>query len=375
MRFLFLFFLIGQTLFAQQSYTVSGRCNDTVDKVYLYYPTESEYYVDSCNIVDNMFLFKGSVDYPKRAILEFKNKKDAHLDRDLSSINFYIENSPITIYANSDTIKISNSKTQELSDEFTKGLIPIQLKMDSIHEIYYNRSQEHNISEQFQDSIDLEIKKINELNAEAITKFVVNHPNDFFSLYLLQSLIDNLPDSSELFILYNNLSENIKESLLGLKVKSKLDDIKRTSIGAKAPDFELQDLNNKNFKLSDFYGKYVLLLFWSSDCSHCLDELPNIKKIYNLLDKESLVIIAIAQDNIERQKEWKSFVNDNNLEWLNAFDERVNAKKKLASLYNINKTPYDIILNPKGEIIAKNVYGDNLFNQLSFLLSKKLESY
>lgn len=66
--------------------------------------------------------------------------------------------------------------------------------------------------------------------------------------------------------LYNQLSEKIKKSPIGMNVKENLQNYSESNIGAQAPDFTLKDYQNKIIKLSDFKGKYVLLDFWASWC-------------------------------------------------------------------------------------------------------------
>ena len=47
------------------------------------------------------------------------------------------------------------------------------------------------------------------------------------------------------------------------RAKVELFEIRHLSVGKKAPDIEGEDQDGKRFKLSDYRGKVVLLVFWS----------------------------------------------------------------------------------------------------------------
>ena len=81
---------------------------------------------------------------------------------------------------------------------------------------------------------------------------------------------------------------------------------KNISIGNKAPDFsfELEEENNKmTKKLSklDIAQNYILV-FWSSTCSHCLDEIPQLQSYIQSQEKEKFQVVAIALE--EEPAEW-----------------------------------------------------------------------
>ena len=49
------------------------------------------------------------------------------------------------------------------------------------------------------------------------------------------------------------------------------------AVGKPAPDFSLTDLNDKQYRLSDFRGKVVSLNFWATWCKPCREEMPSME--------------------------------------------------------------------------------------------------
>jgi len=65
--------------------------------------------------------------------------------------------------------------------------------------------------------------------------------------------------------------------------------------GKAAPDFSLKDvLQGKEFSLSQFKGKVVMINFFSFFCGPCRDEMPDLNKINNELKGRGLVTLGIA---------------------------------------------------------------------------------
>ena len=63
---------------------------------------------------------------------------------------------------------------------------------------------------------------------------------------------------------------------------------------AKAPQFELKDLNGRSVRLSDFRGKVVLINFWATWCPPCRAEMPDLVKLQRDHRKDGLQIIGVT---------------------------------------------------------------------------------
>ena len=63
---------------------------------------------------------------------------------------------------------------------------------------------------------------------------------------------------------------------------------------ARAPQFELQDINGRIVRLSDYRGKVVLINFWATWCPPCRAEMPDLIKLQREYGKEGLQIIGVS---------------------------------------------------------------------------------
>jgi peroxiredoxin len=66
--------------------------------------------------------------------------------------------------------------------------------------------------------------------------------------------------------------------------------------GEFAPDFQLQSITGETVTLSEFRGQPVLVNFWATWCSPCVDEMPHIEERYRQYAPE-LVVLAIESDS------------------------------------------------------------------------------
>ena len=63
---------------------------------------------------------------------------------------------------------------------------------------------------------------------------------------------------------------------------------------AKAPQFELRDINGRTVRLSNYRGKVVLINFWATWCPQCRVEMPDLIRLQREHGKEGLQIIGIT---------------------------------------------------------------------------------
>jgi peroxiredoxin len=138
---------------------------------------------------------------------------------------------------------------------------------------------------------------------------------------------------------------------------SKMIGLKAVSIGQIAPDFSLPDPNGKEFKLSDFREKYILLDFWASWCAPCREENPNIVKQFERFKDKNFTVLGVSLD--DDRAGWLKAIKDDRLNWPH-LSELKRWDGKVSLLYKVEGIPASFILDPSGKIIAKNLRGAEL---------------
>lgn len=64
----------------------------------------------------------------------------------------------------------------------------------------------------------------------------------------------------------------------------------------KAPDFSLQDLNGRIYRLSDLRGRVIILNFFATWCGPCREEIPDFVRLHKRFNAKGLEIIGVSLD-------------------------------------------------------------------------------
>lgn len=113
-----------------------------------------------------------------------------------------------------------------------------------------------------------------------------------------------------------------------------------------APDFSLQDLQGKTFKLHKQLGKPVVIFFGATWCPSCRAEIPAYKAIYKKYAGQGLEVIYI--DINEPAEKVARFAKNYSFPYLVLLDR----DGSVASDYNIGGVPTLVLINKDGNIIT-----------------------
>ena len=173
-----------------------------------------------------------------------------------------------------------------------------------------------------------------------------------FKKYIIEFLIGQFEEANNLEMidfLFENYYNTLPKSMQNDKFKTEKLKLLATAIGSIAPDFSWIE-NGKEFQLSNLneVNNYVLV-FWSTGCSHCLKEIPELHKF--LQGKKDIKVIAFAMErnDLDWEKMKITLPNWHHVLGLNKWNN------KTARIYNINTTPTYFVLDSNKKIIANPI--------------------
>jgi thiol-disulfide isomerase/thioredoxin len=128
------------------------------------------------------------------------------------------------------------------------------------------------------------------------------------------------------------------------------------------------------FDWSKYKGKVVLVDFWATWCPPCRAELPNVKENYTKYHDKGFEVVGISLD--KEPGELEEFIKEQKLPWDNLFPEKPEERfwnHPLAEKFGIEGIPFTMLVSREGKVIALNVRGESLGEELEKLLGEKPE--
>jgi thiol-disulfide isomerase/thioredoxin len=253
-------------------------------------------------------------------------------------------------------------------DEAIAGLIPeIKSFADSILQMKTDMTQpmlkpeRESLIKKYNSSLKaytdnlVQFTGLNKHNAKPASALYYSYNTELITdtVFLGKLLNELAPDG-----LNNDYAKYMQQELAGLK---------NNTIGAAMVSFTLTDLSGKQVSLAGFKGKYLLVNFWASWCAPCRDENPSLENLYIKYKTKNYEVVAVSLD--ENKTAWKQAVEQDKLTWTNLWDGNA-WKSTPARLYSIHRVPQNILVNPDGIIIAKNLTAHELERKLETLLGK-----
>lgn len=339
---------------AQTAYDIRGAipANHKATKAVMSYPPDDkggEYAADTTAITDGKFRFKGTIGRPQLAELNLiiprpageprQRSQDGEEGNNMKNVGlFYLDG---TIDVTFDTAGMASyrggGKEQEAWMFYSAEAAA--------------RSKEGGAAGG--------MRFYEELVADMVKRF----PDAYASVDLMDLFTQSSIQPGLVGPMYNTLSKRMQQSEKVLRWKPRLDQaIQATSGTVTAPVFTINDAEGNPVSLASYKGSYVLVDFWASWCVPCRAENPNVLAAYEQFRDKGFKVLGVSLD--DNKDRWLKAIAEDKLPWKQVCDFKA-FKSEVKELYDITSIPANVLVDPNGKIVGKDLRGEDLHQRLA----------
>lgn len=324
----------------QKVFTITGNVTGYADGTTVSFLNEQTNQPEKQTTVQNgKFVIKGSMKEPGFKGLIFGDQPPL--------VPLFLDNSNITITGDKNLIEqlvVKGSPSHTLYSEYSNALKPYDKKLAAGETLDENASKE--------------IEKIS-------SDFVKSHHESYVAPLAIIRMFQFTQNGTVAEQLYKLLPPPIQVSGLGQYASQQIQESKINPIGSVIKDFSQNDTTGKPVSITSFRGKYVLLDFWASWCRPCRMENPNVVAAYKKYHDKNFTVLGISLD--QAKPAWLNAIQMDGLIWSHVSDLK-GWGNEVAALFHVQSIPQNLLIDPNGKIIAKNLRGEVLDNKLEQLL-------
>jgi peroxiredoxin len=280
-------------------------------------------------VVNGFFEFSGKVERTCMAILS--------LPSNMGEISFFMDNENIEITGKAENLEKIAIKGSSSNDEFLQ--------------IANRCNREKN-------------------PMQCLMNYVLDNKSSVYSPFIVTSYLAPYLKTSELREIYSTLEGEAKNmyqyDLLGKHI---LELDKEEQVGEKIRNFTLENTKSESVSLMDIAqkNKYTLIHFWASWDNKSLMQIRDLRQLYKRFRKDGLEIVSVSLD--DSKTAWENTISVEKMNWVNLSDLK-RWSSVIVKLFDLTYIPQNILIDSKGNIIAKNLNMDEISERLLLMFAR-----
>ena len=197
--------------------------------------------------------------------------------------------------------------------------------------------------------------------------FINKHPAEKASAILIREYFVDPDNPFQIDNLLGVLSSELDDFYVVQDLKSYAEKAKQTVVGAKAPDFNVRNIEGKMVTRDSFANRYFLMAFTSMWSDECHTKELHLDEIITSFPKDSLYVLLVSLD--ESPHELRTLIRKEPIQW-DIVPDSLGQAIELLDLYNVNVLPRGFLIDKAGQIILKTENGVELKQMLEQLIRK-----
>jgi peroxiredoxin len=259
-------------------------------------------------------------------------------------------------------VRVEGSVAEDEYRDYRRLMEPLCRQKDSLNQAYLNV---YGASAAGLRAWDSASERVDSLETEVLERFLKAHPASVVAAWALGRSLTAPPDTTTAAALYGLLKGEALASVYAAGVRDQLATARAMVPGKPAPAFSLPDTSARQVSLASFKGSYVLIHFWASWYGPGRADDRAVKRILARYHDKGLRVVGVSLDT--DRGAWTAAIRRERPGWTELSDLK-GWDSEAARRYGVLSLPANVLVDPRGRIVGRNLMAGHLQEALKELL-------